>query len=402
MTYFTLPQIEYDIRPSNLKLVCKEITNDKKKVISLKKYLNKIKGLIDKHIIHWDNTKKFTNPYEFIHTNIPNTKKSISKIKPISRAFFKLIEIYNTHKLLPHNDIPMKSFHLAEGPGGFIEATTYLRNNKDDNYYGMTLLEDKNINIPGWNKADFLLQKYPNIKIVSGVDKKGDLYNEKNLKYIIENHSNSMDIVTADGGFDFSTDFNKQEQVAFRLIFTQVLYALVMQKKGGHFVLKIFDIFEYGTIDILYLLSTFYEKVVLMKPYTSRYANSEKYVICKKFKYDNISDLHKKFIGILSFFNGFDFDKYKINSILDVPIQNYYINSINEINSIFGHQQIENILNTIKIITHKDKKQEKIYNLKCQNVQKCINWCIKNEIPYSKSNISSNIFIGDRTNKKFR
>ena len=264
------------------------------------------------------------------------------------------------------------------------------------------MLEDKNINIPGWNKADFLLQKYPNIKIVSGVDKKGDLYNEKNLKYIIENHSNSMDIVTADGGFDFSTDFNKQEQVAFRLIFTQVLYALVMQKKGGHFVLKIFDIFEYGTIDILYLLSTFYEKVVLMKPYTSRYANSEKYVICKKFKYDNISDLHKKFIGILSFFNGFDFDKYKINSILDVPIQNYYINSINEINSIFGHQQIENILNTIKIITHKDKKQEKIYNLKCQNVQKCINWCIKNEIPYSKSNISSNIFIGDRTNKKFR
>ena len=402
MTYFTLPQIEYDIRPSNLKLVCKEITNDKKKVISLKKYLNKIKGLIDKHIIHWDNTKKFTNPYEFIHTNIPNTKKSISNIKPISRAFFKLIEIYNTHKLLPHNDIPMKSFHLAEGPGGFIEATTYLRNNKDDNYYGMTLLEDKNINIPGWNKADFLLQKYPNIKIVSGVDKKGDLYNEKNLKYIIENHSNSMDIVTADGGFDFSTDFNKQEQVAFRLIFTQVLYALVMQKKGGHFVLKIFDIFEYGTIDILYLLSTFYEKVVLMKPYTSRYANSEKYVICKKFKYDNISDLHKKFIGILSFFNGFDFDKYKINSILDVPIQNYYINSINEINSIFGNQQIENILNTIKIITHKDKKQEKIYNLKCQNVQKCINWCIKNEIPYSKSNISSNIFIGDRTNKKFR
>ena len=75
-------------------------------------------------------------------------------------------------------------------------------------------------------------------------------------------------------------------------------------------------------------------------------------------------------------------------------------NSINEINAILGHQQIDNILNTIKIITHKDKKQEKIYNLKCQNVTKCINWCIKNNIPYSKSNISSNIFIGDRINKK--
>ena len=160
MTYYILPQIEYDIRPSNLKLVCKLINNDDGKLtISLKKYLNKIKGLIDKHISQWDNTKKYTNPYEFIHTNIPNTKNSISKLKPISRAFFKLIEIYNTHHLLPQNDIPLKSFHLAEGPGGFIEATTYLRTNPNDKYYGMTLIEDKNINIPGWNKVDFLLKK---------------------------------------------------------------------------------------------------------------------------------------------------------------------------------------------------------------------------------------------------
>ena len=403
MTYFILPQIEYDIRPSNLKLLCKKITEDNGKLtISLKKYLNKIKGLIDKHISQWDNTKKYTNPYEFIHTNVPNTKNSISKIKPISRAFFKLIEIYNTHHLLPQNDVPLKSFHLAEGPGGFIEATTYLRNNSNDKYYGMTLIEDKNINIPGWNKVDFLLKKYPNIELVTGADKTGDLYKEENLKYIIQKHAHSMDIVTADGGFDFSADFNKQEQLAFRLIFTQVIYALVMQKKNGHFVLKIFDIFEDCTIDILYLLSSFYEKVIIMKPYTSRYANSEKYVVCKYFKYEKIDDLYTKFVGILKFFNGFDFSKYKIKSILDIPIQNYYVNSINEINAILGHQQIDNILNTIKIITHKDKKQEKIYNLKCQNVTKCINWCIKNNIPYSKSNISSNIFIGDRINKKTR
>lgn len=402
MTYFMLPQIEYDIRPSNLKLGFKEQNNKCKKVTSLKKYLNKIKGLIDKHISSWDNSKKYTNPYEFIHTNVPNTKNSICKIKPISRAFFKLIEIYNTHRLLPNGDKPIKTFHLAEGPGGFIEATTHLRNNTNDIYYGMTLLEEKNNNIPGWNKVDFLLKKYPNINLLTGVDKKGDLYNENNLKYVIDNFSNSMDIITGDGGFDFSADFNKQENTAFRLIFTQVIYALVMQKKGGHFVLKIFDIFEVCTIDVLYLLNTFYEKVIVMKPYTSRYANSEKYIICKNFKYDSINDLHPKFIGILKFFNGFDFNKYYIDSILDIPIQNYYISSINEINAVLGHQQIENILNTIKIITHKDKKQEKMYNLKCQNIQKCINWCIKNNMPYTKSNVSSNIFIGDRLNKKIR
>ena len=402
MTYFMLPQIEYDIRPSNLKLVCKEHIKSDVKIISLKKYLNKIKGLIDKHISQWDNTKKYTNPYEFIHTNIPNTKNSICKIKPISRAFFKLIEIYNTHHLLPCNESSIKTFHLAEGPGGFIEATTYLRNNTNDLYYGMTLLEEKNINIPGWNKVDFLLKKYPNIKLLKGVEQKGDLYNDKNLQYVINNHADSMHIVTGDGGFDFSADFNKQEKNAFRLIFTQVIYALVMQKIGGHFVLKIFDIFEDCTIDILYLLNTFYEKVIIMKPYTSRYANSEKYIICKNFKYDSISDLYPKFIGILKFFNGLDFNKYCVHTILDIPIQNYYVNSINEMNAILGHQQMDNILNTIKIITHKDKKQEKLSNLKSQNIQKCINWCIKNNMPYIKSNISSNIFIGDRINKKIR
>ena len=402
MTYFILPQIEYDIRPSNLKLVCKSLDKGNKKITSLKKYLNKIKGLIDKHISQWDNSKKYTNPYEFIHTNIPNTKNSICKIKPISRAFFKLIEIYNTHNLLSNDNTPIRSFHLAEGPGGFIEATTFLRHNQNDIYYGMTLLEEKNINVPGWNKVDFLLKKYPNIKLLKGVDGMGNLYNENNLKYVIQNFAGSMDIITGDGGFDFSADFNKQESIAFRLIFTQVIYAVIMQKKGGHFVLKIFDIFEDCTIDILYLLNTFYEKVIIMKPYTSRYANSEKYIICKNFKYENITDLHQKFIGILKFFNGFDFNKYSVHSILDIPIQNYYINSINEINAILGHQQIDNILNTIKIITHKDKKQEKLYNLKCQHIQKCITWCIKNNMPYFKSNISSNIFIGDRLNKKIR
>ena len=50
-----------------------------------------------------------------------------------------------------------------------------------------------------------------------------------------------MDIITGDGGFDFSIDYNKQEILAVRLIFTQIVYALHLQKKGGTFILKIFD-----------------------------------------------------------------------------------------------------------------------------------------------------------------
>ena len=46
MTYYILSQIEYHIRDSNIKLVFDEKTK-KDKIYSLKKYLSKIKSLID-------------------------------------------------------------------------------------------------------------------------------------------------------------------------------------------------------------------------------------------------------------------------------------------------------------------------------------------------------------------
>ena len=49
-----------------------------------------------------------------------------------------------------------------------------------------------------------------------------------------------MEIITADGGFDFSIDFNKQETLSIKLIFCQICYAIALQKSGGTFILKIF------------------------------------------------------------------------------------------------------------------------------------------------------------------
>ena len=92
MTYFILPQIEYDMKPNNLKITFDTPNQEILINPSLKKYISKIKSLISKHIHEWSNTKKYTNPYEFIHTLIPSQNYPVSKLKPISRAFFKLIE----------------------------------------------------------------------------------------------------------------------------------------------------------------------------------------------------------------------------------------------------------------------------------------------------------------------
>ena len=56
------------------------------------------------------------------------------------------------------------------------------------------------------------------------------------------------------------------------------------EKSKGSFILKIFDMFTKSTDDYIYLLSLFYNKVYIIKPQTSRLANSEKYIVCKEFK----------------------------------------------------------------------------------------------------------------------
>ena len=326
--------------------------------------------------------KIYTNPYEFIHTNVPNHQNSVSKYKPISRAFFKLLEIYNLFNILDY-ERPINTFHLAEGPGGFIEATLFLRNEPKDNYYGMTLI-DKNTSVPGWKKSKNFLEKFTNITLEEGADKTGNLFNEENFKFCSQKYSNSIDIITGDGGIDFSDDYNDQENLASRLIITQIFYALSMQKIGGTFVLKMFDIFNKCSVDAIYLLSLYYEKVYIVKPYTSRYANSEKYIVCLNYIKPLTTNLKIKFWSILKILKSIDFKKYNISSILNIKQNLYFMNNIKEVNIILGQRQIENILFTIKMIKNKDKYNEKISKFKSNNIQRCIKWCLNNNIQSNK------------------
>ena len=51
-------------------------------------------------------------------------------------------------------------------------------------------------------------------------------------------------------------------------------------KKGGKFVLKIFDLFTDFSVDLVHLLYLHFEKISICKPYSSRPANSERYIVC--------------------------------------------------------------------------------------------------------------------------
>lgn len=426
---------------------------------SLSYYLRNIKEKINVHDKEWDIFKKYTNPYEYIHTLIPNKKKCVSKIKTLSRSYFKMIEIIHVFKLLnefsiidsnnngciiddPNNHSsgsddennlipinssvdsslsknnelfsdslpifsrnpkicrlkptyqPIKTFHLCEGPGGFIQAIVEMRKNPMDTYIGMTILDDKeNYDIPAWKKSDAFLKENPNVGIENGMDGTGDILNIDNFIYCKEKYASSMDIMTGDGGFDFSMDFNKQEMNICKLLFAQIAYALCLQKRGGSFVLKIFDCFMNSTVDLIYLLSSFYEKVYITKPQTSRYANSEKYLVCKNFLFSSCEDFYPFLLDVFrKMVGGGDLGVGgQPERFLSIMISNHFLTKMEEFNSIFGQQQIENIYYTISLIETKNKT-EKIDHLIRNNVQKCVGWCMKYGVGYNQIT-NANVFL---------
>lgn len=452
---------------------------------SVYSHLCDIKEQIEKYQDAWDNIKKFTNPYEYIHTNISGNKTNISKLRPLSRSFYKMIEIIKNNNILsqytntvvskPDNKMCINTFHLAEGPGGFIEAISYLRGleyirvSKDDTggggggggasadssitstgtsqpiqilkrntelhdevmkdlerlkvsrrifdnqktihdascggggnsngtqfaygndrYYGMTLINDDPI-CPGWKKTRTFLDNHQNVIIETGADKTGNLISLDNFTHCATKYRNKMEIITADGGFDFSVDFNNQENMATQLILCEVFYALAMQKQGGTFILKIFDVFHKATVDILYLLCYYYNSVSIMKPHTSRIANSEKYVVCQGFKISHSDKLIKQFSELFSSMGSPE----RISSILSQEHDLYFLNKIEEMNAMVSFQQIENITSTLSIITN-HRNAEKLDQYKKTNVNKCIAWCENYEIPYHIHHAtiqSTNIFL---------
>jgi 23S rRNA U2552 (ribose-2'-O)-methylase RlmE/FtsJ len=157
-------------------------------------------------------------------------KKGVAKYKPLSRAYYKMLEMIHSFYLISNYEGPIKCFHLAEGPGGFIEALLKTRKCSSDMYVGMTLLDDNNDdNIPAWKKSQHFLRENPNVSLEYGKDGTGNILSLENLDYCREKYGSSMDIITGDGGFDFSDDYSNQENNIIKLLFAQIVFALTMQ-----------------------------------------------------------------------------------------------------------------------------------------------------------------------------
>jgi len=318
----------------------------------------------DRYKKYWDKTKKFSNIYELVYIpNKNNRKHSISYYKPLSRSYFKLCEIITDFDLLSSKK-NLNVLCLAEGPGGFMESVVNFRNNSNDNIYGITL-KSFNKDIPGWKKAKQFITSN-NIQITYGVDGTGNLYNIDNIKYLKSFIKGELDFITADGGFDFSIDFNSQEELSYRIIFSEIVSALYLLKKGGDFVCKLFDIHSLITVKFIFILTNHFDNVFITKPFTSRSANSEKYLVCKGF-----TGIDSNYIELLFLYiQNWDVMKNSLLSFIDVP--EHFIRRLYIYNNITTLHQIKNINYTLDLIDNNIQNKKEIIEYQ---TSKAIDWC---------------------------
>jgi len=364
MNYYIIPKNNFKI-----KLFLSEMDEQINPVISYSLiyhlndvYANLIKLEDNATNMTLDYINKIVNPFEFIHTNVPGSHISVSKVKADSNIFFELYEIFQLCDILNLKQFPKSSQLITAQLTSNYSSTTYLLN----------LLREENVDID----------------IVTDFN-----YNNICERFVTNNFSSKIDLFI----FEYKDeDYTNMKQYIKNVLLT--FYIIIkFQTNNGSCIIKLDNIFYKIIIDVIFILSGVYDKVYLIKPSLSNISKGERYLVCKNFNHSSIvnsklliqidEQLKERLIKY-----AFSSNEMKIYSILYNEIPYYFLNKIEESNSIIGQQQLESWDQIINIFKNKNK-DEKIESLKRNHIQKCIQWCEKNQIPHNKFIDKINIFL---------
>ena len=318
--------------------------------------------------ISLDYINKIVNPFEFIHTNVPGTILSVSKVKPESSLFFDLMEIFQICNITEFLS-EISKINIANFTPNFTSTNYLLNMLREDN-------EDVTIN---------------------------ELFDFGNLceKYVKNTISFKIDLMI----FEFKDeDYIDVKQYIKNVLLT--FYIIVKyQANNGTCIIKFDNIFYKVIIDVILMLTGIYKKVYLIKPSISKITKAERYIICSEIDFELLGRT-KLFDQLEGKVKDFLLDATKekpenIHSFLKNEVPYYFLNKIEESNAVIGQQQLESYDQIINIFKNKNK-EDKIESLKRNHIQKCIQWCEKNQIPHNKFTDKINIFLNTKREESLK
>ncbi|KAH9489440.1 Cap-specific mRNA (nucleoside-2'-O-)-methyltransferase 1, partial [Bulinus truncatus] len=228
-----------------------------------------------------------SNPYETIRGAffLNRAAMKMANMDAILEFMFTNPKAANGEPLVEPNEL-LYFADVCAGPGGFSEYVLW-RTKGESKGFGLTLRGNNDFKLEDFfaGPPEMFEPHYG----VGGQDGDGDIFNPNNqaefAKFVLANtDGKGVHFVMADGGFSVEGQENIQEVLSKQLYLCQFLVAIMILRTGGHFVCKLFDLFTPFSVGLVYLMNMIFEKVAIIKPVTSRPANSERYIVCKNLK----------------------------------------------------------------------------------------------------------------------
>lgn len=206
-----------------------------------------------------------TSPFDALPLNIYNTRL-------INKAAWKLIEINHLTDNIFFKTEDKKFADICCAPGGFTHTIT-MKNIMRTDAFLITLGDIQIHKSLQYNMPD------RKINIMYG-----DITNKTiQMNFVDLCGYQELDFAMADGGFNFKNIEDEQEFKCRRLTLSQIYLALVTVKNGGFFLLKLFNVYSKFTQSLLFAVLSCFDEMLIIKPLSSRPANSEKYFLFKTY-----------------------------------------------------------------------------------------------------------------------
>jgi 23S rRNA U2552 (ribose-2'-O)-methylase RlmE/FtsJ len=377
---FKIPEIKKSIFDSEVNVQFSENINYPNFEYGFHHFIHQSKNYLN------DETKKFEgkkkvwnvlNRYEPIIDNYAQSITDISKIyfEPVSKieiinySFYKLWDLFMYYDLIDLKKENLTTAHISDNAGAFAQATIYYRDlfakkvSKNDKCNIVVLEENEIKNV-----------------IIQEVDKKFSDYFEKEKRLSVTKSEDTIkqkcDLVTADGGFGELNE-NLQEQESPALLIYEILSAIKILKKGGHFVCKFFETFTGISMKIISLLSNIFDNVFFSKPLLSKLSSCEKYAVCMNFKYNENDKEFKKTISMLENIAG-SIKKQKESNVVDIfsdfKVPRELIVSVTNMNIIFSNQHLKNINNIVTFIRNQVYSGEEYHDRRNEQIEGTLYW----------------------------
>lgn len=255
----------------------------------------------------------YSHPYSLIY--------QYSKINHVNLFYYEILELYSIMHFSWENFYKLHSMHLGNDSYMSLKAMQTIRKNSE---------MDQSCVVSNLNDLTFC-----------------------------NNYKKLIDVVfcNASGNCEYDNAV---------LLTKCMCFVLLTQKRKGACIIKYGDTFSSLSLDVISFISFFYEKVYFLKPSICDLTKSDKYIVCKNFLYDDLSERYLQMISVLFQSICTHTSKKKIYRIFSCSIPLFILGKLEEINSIFGQPRLEHIHQLLSETENNDTKTGK---------QKCIEWC---------------------------